>query len=283
MSDQMEGRTCIITGANSGIGKRIALALTKKGARVVMLCRSRERGKKARKEILTEVPDGAVELMLADLSKLSEVREFVEEFKSKHDYLHVLINNAGIYLSSYDETEDGFARMMAINHFSPFLLTMLLLPMLKKSAPSRIINVNSGLHKRAKLSAEDMDNIAKWKQTGMKGYGMSKFVNLLTIYQLAERLEGTGVTINAACPGMVKTGIARHSLGARIFWKLIGPFIKSAEEGADPIIHLATSPEVEGISGEYFDRFEISESSALSHDEELQDRAWEKSVQLTNP
>lgn len=279
-STNMDGKISIVTGANSGIGKQTAKELANMGARVIMVCRSRGRGEKAYQDIMADNSNAQLDLMFCDLSSFSQMRQFVEDFQTKYDSLQLLINNAGIYHSKYKESEDGVAMMMAVNHFSPFLLTDLLQPMLKANPPSRIINVNSGLHKMAKLDEEDLKNLNKCKKTGMKGYGISKFANLLTIYYRAKQLEGSGVTINAVSPGMVKTGIARHSLLAKIFWTLIGPFIKTAEEGAKPVLYLATSPELEDLSGKYFDQFEMAESSKLSYKDELQKEMWEISKKI---
>ncbi|TFF89980.1 MAG: SDR family oxidoreductase [Promethearchaeota archaeon] len=281
LKTNMDGKVCLVTGANSGMGKETTLALAKMNAIVVMLCRSKERGEVAKENILEEVPNAQLDLMLCDLASFNEIRKFSEAFKEKYDSLYVLINNAGIYHSKYQESEDGIAMVMAVNHFAPFLLTSLLEPLLKKSAPSRIVNVNSGLHKTAKITSEEIKTIEKMKKTGMKGYSKSKLANMLTVNKRAEILNNSGITINAESPGMVATNLPRHSFGAKVFWKIITPFIKSAEEGALPIIYLATSSKVEGISGKYFEEFEITEPNPVSKDKELIERMWKKSHKIT--
>ncbi|TXT62461.1 MAG: Rhamnolipids biosynthesis 3-oxoacyl-[acyl-carrier-protein] reductase [Promethearchaeota archaeon] len=281
LKEDMQGKICIVTGANSGMGRETALALAIMGAQVIMLCRSKERGEKAREDMLKEAPHANLDLMLCDLASFSEIRTFVKEFKSKYDKLHVLINNAGIYHSKYQESEDEIPMLLAVNHFAPFLLASLLESMLKQSAPSRIINVNSGLHKSVKIASEEIKMIEKLKTTGMKGYSKSKLANMLTVFRRAELLKGSNVSINAESPGMVKTNLTRHSFIANVFWKLISPFIKSAEEGALPIIYLATSHELEGVNGKYFDEFEMSKPNPLCFDKKLQEEMWKKSEIIT--
>jgi NAD(P)-dependent dehydrogenase (short-subunit alcohol dehydrogenase family) len=280
MSD-MDGKICLVTGANSGMGKETTLALSKMNADVVMLCRSKKRGEKAKADILEEVPKAKLDLMLCDLSSFNQIRDFADQFKDKYDSLYALVNNAGIYHSKYQESEDGVAMLMAVNHFAPFLLTSLLEPLLKRSAPSRIVNVNSGLHKTVGITEQEIDSINKLQKTGMKGYAISKLANMLTLHKRAELLNGSDVLINAESPGMVSTNLARHSFWANIFWKLISPFIKSADEGALPIVYLTTSPEVEGISGKYFEEFKISKPNPKSLQRNLIEKMWEKSLKVT--
>jgi len=279
--EDMSGKICIVTGANSGLGKQTAKSLAKLNAKVVMVCRSKERGQNAKEEILKELKQADLDLMLCDLSNLSEVRDFAQKFNQKYTNLDVLINNAGVYYSKYEETEDGIAKMIAINHFSPFLLTKLLLPLLKESNYSRIINVNSGLHKMAKLELNDVSKLKNWKETGMKGYATSKLVNLLSIYKMARELENSNTIINAVNPGMTNTNLPQHSFGTKIFWKLISPFIKTAEEGAKPIINLATNPELAEVNGKYFEGFKIDDSSDVSYNIELQEKVYKKSLEIT--
>jgi len=277
----MDGKICLVTGANSGMGKETTLALSKMNAYVVMMCRSKKRGEIAKGAILEEVPDAQLDLMLCDLSSFNQIRDFVNNFKEKYDSLYALVNNAGIYHSKYQESEDGIAMLMAVNHFAPFLLTSLLEPLLKKSAPSRIVNVNSGLHKTVGISEQEIDSIEKMGKTGMKGYAKSKLANMLTFHKRAELLKGSNVLINAESPGMVATNLARHSFWAKIFWKIISPFIKSADEGALPIVYLTTNPGVEGISGKYFEEFEVSKPNPKSLERNLMEKMWEKSLKVT--
>ncbi|MBD3197432.1 MAG: SDR family NAD(P)-dependent oxidoreductase [Candidatus Lokiarchaeota archaeon] len=177
----------IVTGANSGIGKEITRGLAKMNAKVVMVCRSKERGTTTMNQIKKNIPNGNLDLMICDLSDFSQIRDFANKFKKKFPKLDGLINNAGIYLGDYKESVDGISLMMQVNHFSPFLLTHLLLDSLKKSDFSRIINVNSGAHHSGEIEISEASKIKKWKKAGMKGYSVSKFVNLLTIYRFSSR------------------------------------------------------------------------------------------------
>lgn len=281
LETDMGGKICLVTGANSGMGKETALALAKMNAHVIMLCRSKERGENAKIDILEEVPEASLDLMMCDLSSFSEIRTFVGDFKAKYDSLHVHVNNAGIYHSNYQESEDGVAMLMAVNHFAPFLLTSLLETLLKESAPARVVNVNSGLHKTADITGQEIKTIEKMSKTGMRGYSISKLANMLTLHKRAELLNGSNVTINAESPGMVSTNLARHSFWANLFWKLISPFIKSADEGALPIVYLATNPKVDGISGKYFEEFELDEPNPVSQEKDLIEKMWEKSLKMT--
>jgi NAD(P)-dependent dehydrogenase (short-subunit alcohol dehydrogenase family) len=184
----MKGKTCLITGANSGIGRVMALEIAKKGAAVVMVCRNKERGQAALEDIIAKSNNQSVELMLADLSLMGEVRNLVEEFKQKHDKLHILMNNAALWPTKKMMTPEGLETQFAINHLSHFLLTNLLLEIVKSSAPARIINTSSGLHKRARI---DFDNLqAEKKYKHMSVYGQTKLENVLFTKELARRLEG---------------------------------------------------------------------------------------------
>ncbi|MEE9116413.1 MAG: SDR family oxidoreductase, partial [Thermoplasmata archaeon] len=205
---RVSSKTCLITGANSGIGKVMALEIAKEGANVIMVCRSKERGEAAQKEIVNRSGNESVELMLADLSLMKEVRNLVEEFKQKHDRLHILINNAALWPTKRIMTSEGLETQFAINHLSHFLLTNLLLDVVKSSAPARIINTSSGLHKRAKI---DFDNLqAEKSYKHMRVYGQTKLENVLFTKELARRLDGTGVTVNSFTPGMTSTNLGRY-------------------------------------------------------------------------
>jgi len=280
-SVDMKNKICIVTGANSGIGKETTLGLAKMNAHVIMLCRSEERGENAKKDIIEQVPDANLELMLYDLASFERVREFGAEIMTKFERLDVLINNAGVYLTEYEETDDGLPKMMEVNHFSPFLLTTLLLPLLKKTTPSRILYVNSGAHTAGAIDLDDISKIKKWRKTGMRGYATSKFVQLLTIYKFDEVLQNTKVTVNAYNPGMTSTNLARHSFAANIFWKIISPFIKSAKEAAEPLIYLASHPKFKNTSGKYFNKYQETKSAEKTYEKNFQNEMWEESLKVT--
>jgi NAD(P)-dependent dehydrogenase (short-subunit alcohol dehydrogenase family) len=274
----MEGKICIVTGANSGIGKATAIGLAKLNATVIMLCRDKERGEKAREEIIKETGSKNIDLLLCDLSSQEQIWNFVDEFKKKYQYLHVLINNAGIMLKRRKLSVDGFEMNFSIHLIAPFILTNLLVDILKKSAPSRIINVTSAAHKRAKINFEDLQ-IENKKYRLFSVYGVSKLAEMLFTYELSRRLEGTGITVNAVHPGVVNTNLGRdQSKFSQWFAKA---FFKSPEKGAETSIYLASSSEVEGITGKYFINKEPRQSSEESYNEEDAERLWKITAEMT--
>jgi len=274
----MEGKICIITGANSGIGKATAIGLAEMNASVVMLCRSKERGEVAQKEIKELTGNNNVDLLLCDLSSQKEIRDFVTEFKSKYQKLHILINNAGVMMRKGPISTDGFEMNFAVNHLAPFLLTNLLLDMLKKNAPSRIVNVSSGAHKMAKLDFDDLQS-ENTKPRFMRIYGNSKLALMLFSYELSRKLEGTNVTVNTVHPGVVATNLGRHQ--SKFNQKFSKVVFKKPEKGAETSIYLASSPEVEGITGKYFVNKESRKSSGASYNEDDAKRLWEISLEMT--
>lgn len=274
---QLTGKTCLVTGANAGIGLETARGLAEMGATVVMLCRDRERGEAAQSEIKQSSGNNAVELFVCDLASQASIRQFAADFKQRHDRLDVLVNNAGVLLRERSLNEDGIESTFAVNHLGYFLVTNLLLDLLKKSAPSRIVSVSSTAHKYGKI------DIGGWMAgrdySAFGAYSNSKLANVLFTYELARRLQGTGVTANCLHPGGVGTNLFRGLPGflqALIKLVTIGP-----ERGARTSIYLASSPEVEGITGKYFARRRQQKSSETSHNEEAARRLWEVSEELT--
>jgi NAD(P)-dependent dehydrogenase (short-subunit alcohol dehydrogenase family) len=280
MVDSMNGKTVLVTGANSGIGKVTALELARARAQVVMLCRNKEKGEAARREIIDDTGHQAVELMIADLASVASIREFAAEFKRTHNRLHVLVNNAGLFVPVRRLTVDGFESTFAINHLGEFLLTDLLLDLLRASAPARIVNVSSRAHFRTGIDFDDLQGERKYR--GFKAYARSKLANVLFTYELARRLEGTGVTANCLHPGVVRTNFGRVSDSA-MGWgaRVAAPFMISPEKGAKTSIYLASSPEVEGVTGKYFVKSKPARSSALSYNVEAARRLWDVSARLT--
>lgn len=273
----MTGKVCIVTGANTGIGKETALGLAKLRATVVMVCRERDRGEAAQREIKQKSGNDRVELMICDFSSQNSIRQLAKDFKLQHDRLDVLVNNAGVVLRERSMTEEGLESTFAINHLGYFLLTNLLLDVLKKSAPSRIVNVASTAHKYGKLDVNAWPAGRNFSAFG--AYANSKLANVLFTYELARRLEGTGVTANCLHPGGVGTNLYRglpKFLQALIKLVTIGP-----ERGARTSIYLASSPEVEGVTGKYFARRRQQRSSEASSNEEAAQRLWEMSAELT--
>jgi NAD(P)-dependent dehydrogenase (short-subunit alcohol dehydrogenase family) len=271
----LSGQVIIVTGANSGIGKVTALELAKMGTTVVMVARSRERGTEALADIKAESGNDDVHLMLCDLSSQTSIRHFAQAFRDQFDRLDVLVNNAGAYYAKRQESVDGLEMTFALNHIGYFLLTKLLLDMLKESAPARIVNVSSGAQRVGKIDWDDLQRLQGY--SGFEVYGQTKLMNILFTYELARRLEGTGVTVNALHPGFVRTNFARNNYGllGKIAMPLVQLFARSPEEGAQTSIYLASSPEVEGVTGEYFVDEEPARSAPISYDREAQQRLWE--------
>jgi retinol dehydrogenase 14 len=276
----MGGTTVLITGGTSGIGNATAVAMAAMGANVVVVGRNQERGGAAVEEIKAQSHNESVELMLADLSVQAEVRRLAEEFLERYDRLDVLVNNAGLVQSKRTETPDGIETTLAINHLAPFLLTNLLLGCLEQSAPSRVITVSSEAQRWGTMDFEDMQSRRKYR--GFPVYGMTKLANIMFTYELAERLDGTGVMANCLHPGSVGTNFGQNNRGAMaLFFRTFKPFMRSPEQGADTLIWLASSPEVDGVSGKYFsDRKEI-EAKKVAYDPAARRRLWEISEDLT--
>ena len=276
----MGGKVVLITGGTSGIGKAAATALAGMGAIVVITGRNEERGKRALQEIREESGNDGVELILADLTVQDEVRRLAEELRERHNQLEVLVNNAGLVSSERTETPDGIETQLAINHLAPFLLTNLLLDLLKESAPSRIVTVSSDAHRWAKIDLDDLQSRKRYR--GMQVYGKTKLANIMFTYELAERLEGTGVTANCMHPGGVNTNFGNNQGGPmNLLFRLFKPFMRSPEQGADTLIYLASSPEVEGMTGKYLADRKVKAASDAAYDETTRKRLWEASEELT--
>ncbi len=274
------GKTVLITGGTSGIGKAAAVALAAMGAKVVVVGRNPERGEAALEEIREQGHSDSVELILADLCVQSEVRRLAETFLARHDRLDVLANNAGLVQSRRTETPDGIETTLAINHLAPFLLTNFLLDRLKESAPSRVITVSSEAQRWGSMDFGDLQSRRKYR--GFPVYGMTKLANIMFTYELAERLKGTDVTANCLHPGGVGTNFGKNNGGPMaLFFRAAKPFMRTPEQGADTLIWLASSPEVEGVSGKYFSDREEIEAQEIANDPEARRTLWEMSEELT--
>ena len=269
-----------VTGATSGIGAVTAHRLAGSGATVVMVGRDREKTDRVANEIRQKSRNSKVIYLVGDLSSQKDVRRLADEFKSHFDHLDVLVNNAGAVFLSRHETVDGIEMTFALNHLNYFLLTNLLSDVLMASAPARVVNVSSAAHNGARLNFDDLEN--KKGYNGMRVYGQSKLANVLFTYELARRMEGKGVTANALHPGFVASNFAKNNLG---FLKPLISLVQlgaiSPEEGAQTSFYLATSPEVEGVSGKYFVKQKAVPSSPASYDEDSARRLWEISEQMT--
>ncbi|MDX2001945.1 MAG: SDR family oxidoreductase [Chitinophagales bacterium] len=278
----MKNKICLITGGNAGIGKATAVGLAKQGAQVVIVSRSEEKAQQAVKDIIAQSNNQQVDYLIADLASQQSIRQLAAEFKSKYSQLHVLVNNAGAFFSEYGLTEDGIERQWAVNHLAPFLLTNLLLDVLKASAPARIVNVSSRAHYRGKIDFEDLNGTKNYDGF-FKAYSQSKLANVLFTAELDRRLKGTGVTANSLHPGVVSTEIAQKNSSGWAYWgwTFLRPFMVSTEQGAATSVFLASSPKVEGVSGKYFEKSKEKKPGKLAQDAALAKRLWEVSAQLT--
>ena len=280
----IKGKICIITGSNSGIGKETAIGLAKMGATIVMVVRDQERGEKARTEIVKQTGNNSVDLMICDLSSMSSIRHFAEGFKKKYDRLDVLINNAGAVFNKRELTPEGFERTLAVNYLGSFLLTHELMDLLKSSAPSRIINVSSGLAKDGKVDLDDLQSEKNYPRTKAYSrrhapvYDNAKLMVMMFTYELARRLKGSGVTVNVLMPGFTATNLGKSSgsLTSSIMFKMVRPMQQSAKKGAETSVYLASSNEVKDITGKCFAKKKEVKTCPASYDEELQKRLWNK-------
>jgi NAD(P)-dependent dehydrogenase (short-subunit alcohol dehydrogenase family) len=276
MAGTMKGKTVLITGASTGIGKAAARALAEQGADVTMISRDAGRGEAARAEIAAASGNPRVAFLAFDLGRPAEVRAAAEAFEARHDRLDVLINNAAIIPYRRMLTADGLETQFAVNHLAYFLLTHLLLGRLRGAAPSRIVLVSSGLHRRGGLDLDDLQ--AEKGYRGMKVYGRTKLMNLLFMRELDRRLAGSGVTVNALSPGFTATELGRSAPPlSRLVFKAFG---KTPEKGADTVVFLAASPDVEGVSGRYFNNRRAEAVSTAAADDGAARRLWEISARL---
>ena len=277
----MEGKTCLITGGSDGIGYVAARELARLGAQVFIVGRNAFKTKDAVDRILDETGNREVRYLLADLSSQGDVRRLADQVRERIPRLDVLLNNAGAIFLSNRSSVDGIEMTFALNHLGYFLLTTLLLDLLKDSAPARIVNVSSSSHgSPGEFRLEDLPQPGK--SGGYRAYGRSKLCNLWFTYELARRLEGSAVSVNALHPGLVRTNIARNNgvLG-RVVNFFIGTRGVDAARGAETLTYLAASPEVEGITGQYFVDCRTIASSSLSYDAGLASGLWEMSERLT--
>jgi NAD(P)-dependent dehydrogenase (short-subunit alcohol dehydrogenase family) len=281
----MDGRTVVITGANSGMGKATATALARAGARTVITARSESRGAEALADIRRASGSDQVDLVVFDLADLASVRDGAAQLLDRYGQIHVLVNNAGLVLSKRTETKDGFESTFGINHLGPFYLTRLLTDRLIASAPSRVVNVSSTAHSSARKGVGFDDLQSQSGYSGMRVYGRSKLANILFTTELARRMAGKGVTANSLHPGVVATGFARDddASGFLAFGiKVIKPFILTPEKGARTSVYLASSPAVDGVTGKYFVKCRPKTPSAAAQDEVAAGRLWSISEELVD-
>ncbi|CAL8399004.1 unnamed protein product [Arctogadus glacialis] len=276
---RLEDKTVVITGANTGIGKETALDLAKRGARIIMACRDTERGEAAVKEVVDGSQNTNVVYMKLDLSDTKSIREFAEAVNQGESKLNILINNAGIMAIPYGKTADGFEMQIGVNHFGHFLLTHLLIDLIKRSAPARIINVSSMAHAWGAMNFDDLNSEKSYEKKA--AYQQSKLANVLFTRSLAKKLEGTGVTAYSLHPGVVQTELWRHLNGPQqTIMKIVSPFTKTCVQGAQTSIYCAVEPALEDQSGGYYSDCALASSSAEGQSEESAKRLWEMSCQL---
>ena len=271
----------MVTGATNGIGRVTAEELARLGATVVVVGRNREKAEATVAAIRQATGNPSVECMVADFASLEEVRRLAQQFRSRYNRLHVLVNNAGLWVVERGTSKEGLELTFAVNHLAPFLLTNLLLDVLKTSAPARIVNVSSRAHWSGRIDYEDLQS-EKRKCSGWACYANSKLANVLFTNELARRLQGTGVTANSLHPGVVATGLFDgHKSFTGFLGKLVKPFLLTSAQGARTCIYLASSQDVEGVSGKYFVDCREAPTSPAAQDEQTARRLWQVSERLT--
>jgi NAD(P)-dependent dehydrogenase (short-subunit alcohol dehydrogenase family) len=280
MSPDMHGSTVLVTGGTGGIGLATATGLAGLGARVGVVGRSAIRGAAAADAVRRRVASAQVDVFEADLSAQAGVRRLAAEVKRAYPRLDVLVNNVGGYWAHRHVTADGLEHTFAVNHLAPFLLTHELQDLLAASAPARVVTVSSGAQAMGRIDLDDLQGERSYN--GQRAYNQSKLANVLFTYELARRLEGTGVTATVLHPGVVRTSFGHEDSGRwmRLMLPLVRPFMKTPEQGAATPVYLASSPEVAGSSGTYFANRRAKRSSKASYDRDLACRLWEVSSAL---
>lgn len=277
----LEGKTVIVTGANTGIGKETAINLARRGALVIMACRNLEKGEASLMDVKASSNSSDVFLMKLDLASKKSIDEFVEQFKAEQERLDILVNNAGLVLPSMGpKTEDGFEMTMGVNYLGPFYLTYLLLDLLKRSAPSRVVNVSALLHRFHTLDLNNL-NMDGLNVSPLRAYMNSKAAQILHTVELARRLEGTGVTAYSLHPGVVGTELIRDRNSLIMALRTpVNMFLMTPEQGAQTTIYCATEEGIEHLSGRYFSRCSVSQTYRQVEDHSMAERLWQVSERL---
>ncbi|XP_023177894.2 retinol dehydrogenase 13-like isoform X2 [Drosophila hydei] len=280
------GKIVIVTGSNTGIGKETVLELARRGATVYMACRDKARTEIARLEIIEETKNNNIFFRELDLASLDSIRKFVADFKNEEDKLHILINNAGVMRCPRMLTKDGFEMQLGVNHMGHFLLTNLLLDLLKKGAPSRIVNVSSLAHTRGSININDLNSEQSYSEGD--AYSQSKLANVLFTRELAKRLKGSGVTVNALHPGVVDTELGRHmkilngAFGRIVLRTLLWPLLKTPKSGAQTSLYAALDPDLENVTGVYFSDCKEKQVAPAATDDKTGKLLWEESEKWTH-
>jgi NAD(P)-dependent dehydrogenase (short-subunit alcohol dehydrogenase family) len=275
----MERRVAVVTGATGGIGRWIARGLADAGYHTVLVARDAARGKAAIDWIAAAVPNASTELMLADLSSLAQTRDLAKRIEAAHPKLKVLVNNAGMFSEKRLVTPEGHETVLAVNHLSPFVLASALEGALKAGAPSRLVTIGSSSSDAATIDPDDMELTRGWNL--LSAYRRPKLAQMMTSFEMAARWKGSGVTVNVVHPGTVATGLIRAGGPIGIAWKIMALFTLTEEQGADTPLYVATSPEIEGVTGEYFKQRTVAKPNRLARDPVLRRRVWDETVRLT--
>lgn len=281
LNGEFTGRTVVVTGATSGIGKATATALALRGARLILICRDKKRGEETRREITELTGNESIEVLIANLGSQRSIRQVAAQINARYEKIHLLINNAGTVINPRRLTPDGIEETFAVNHLAPFLLTNLLLEKLRAGAPSRVVNLTSGLHPYGTINFADLNQQDGYKP--FRAYNQAKLGNVLFTYELARRLEGSGVTTNAVHPGVVRTNLGRRdaampwytTLLFRIIW---GAFLIEPEDAAKVVLQAASDPT---LAGAYVVKGKAVKSSRESYDRTVAQKLWDVSAQLT--
>jgi NAD(P)-dependent dehydrogenase (short-subunit alcohol dehydrogenase family) len=277
MDKPIQGKICLVTGATSGIGRATALGLAQMGATVVVHARSHEKGQATVADLKTQSDNEDIHLILANLESQAQIRALGDDFKARFPRLDVLVNNAALIPRQRTLTADGIETQFAINHLAYFLMTFVLLDALKAAPQGRVVNVSSDLHRGAKLDFDDLQSAKEYKAFGWAHYGSTKLMNVLFTNELARRLTGTNITANSLHPGVIRTQLTRNTPLSSI----IKVFFGKPENGAKTSLYLASSPQVAGVTGRYFNKQRAVEPDPRAHDEELAKRLWEVSANMT--
>jgi NAD(P)-dependent dehydrogenase (short-subunit alcohol dehydrogenase family) len=278
MTNTMNGKTVLITGGTGGIGKAAAVGLASMGARVGITGRDQARAELAAAAIAKESRNPSVDVFVADMSSQAEVRRLAHDILAAYPRLDVLLNNVGGFWAHRHVTADGLEHTFALNHLAPFLLTNLLLDRLIASAPARVVTVSSGAQSMGRIDFEDL--MGELKYSGSRAYNQSKLANVMFTYELAKRLEGTGVTSTALHPGLTSTAFSAEDPALSWLVTILRPFMKSPKRGAETPVYLSSSPEAEGLTGKYFANRKAKESNKSSYDTAVTARLWQVSADL---
>ena len=275
-------KICLITGANSGLGKAMAVSLAKQGARVIMVCRHQDKGKEAQDVIKKLSGSHTVDLWIADLSSRASIRRLADTINKKYPKIDVLIHNAGLVLKQRTLSEDGIEMTLATNHLAPFLLTHLLLDLLKQSGAARIIHISSAIHRWGKIDWEDLE-FNRRHYRAMRAYAQSKLLLNITAFEWARRLEGLNITINSVHPGAVKTNLGltdSDNLWIKLFVRILQCFFITPEQAASFPVALATAAAFQTVHGQYFDKGKAANTSRVCYDPVMGKQVWERSLRF---